>query len=119
MPEPPAQDPDLAHIESLAVARRLDLAAARTDVIALEQQASLSAATRFVPAFEAGASLERDPEGNKVIGPDESVELPIFDQGQARVARIQAQLSQARTAAGAGGEHPLRSARAPRPAADR
>jgi cobalt-zinc-cadmium efflux system outer membrane protein len=96
MPELPAQEPDLSHIESLAVARRLDLAAARKEVATLEQAASLSGVTRAFPAVQAGVSTGRDPEGIWVVGPDLTLELPIFDQGQARVARIAAQLRQAR-----------------------
>jgi len=43
-----------------------------------------------------GVSTERDAEGTRVTGPELSVELPIFDQGQARAARILAQVRQAR-----------------------
>ena len=39
---------------------------------------------------------ERDAEGTRVTGPELSVELPIFDQGQAPTARVLAQVRQAR-----------------------
>src|SRR5207237_9444001 len=96
MPELPDRDPDLGHIESLAVARRLDLVAAQKEALALEQAASLSGVTRILPAVQAGVSTTRDSEGTRVVGPDLTVELPVFDQGQARAARIAAQIRQAR-----------------------
>ena len=96
MPDLPDADPALEHVESLAVARRLDLAAARSEAQALEQAASLAGFTRVFPAVQLGVSTERDPEGNRVTGPELSVELPIFDQGQARAARLMARIRQAR-----------------------
>jgi len=96
MPELPDREPDLDHVESLAVGRRLDLAAAQKEVLALEQAASLGGVTRVFPAVQAGVSTRRDAEGTRVVGPDLTVELPIFDQGQARAARIAAELRQAR-----------------------
>ena len=39
---------------------------------------------------------EREPEGRKVIGPSLSLELPIFDQGQARIAKLVAETRRAR-----------------------
>ncbi len=95
LPDLPEAEPALEHLESLAVARRLDLAAARSEAHALEEVASLTGVSRVFPAVQVGVSTEHDPEGNHVTGPDLSVELPIFDQGQARVARVLSQLRQA------------------------
>jgi cobalt-zinc-cadmium efflux system outer membrane protein len=92
----PQQDPTLEHVESLAIGRRLDLLAARAEGQALEQAASLTGVSRVLPAIQAGVSAGRDAEGNRVTGPELSVELPIFDQGQARAARILAQVRQVR-----------------------
>ena len=95
VPDLPDTDPALEHIESLAVERRLDLVAARSEARALEEAASLTGVTRLFPAVQVGVSTEHDPEGNRVTGPELSVELPIFDQGQARAARLRSQLRQA------------------------
>lgn len=95
MPGLPERDPPLEHLEALAVERRLDLSAARSEAHALEEAASLSGVTRVLPALQLGVSTERDPEGTRVTGPQLSVELPIFDQGQARMGRLEAQLRQA------------------------
>ena len=62
----------------------------------MEQAASLAGVTRFLPALEIGASTDRDAEGTRVTGPSVALELPIFDQGRARVARLVAQVRQAR-----------------------
>jgi cobalt-zinc-cadmium efflux system outer membrane protein len=92
----PERDPSLDHVESLAIGRRLDLMAVRAEGQSLEQAASLAGLSRFIPALQAGASVARDAEGTSVVGPQLSVELPIFDQGQARSARLLAQIRQAR-----------------------
>jgi cobalt-zinc-cadmium efflux system outer membrane protein len=99
LPALPAAEPPLEHVESLAVARRLDLAAAHSDAQALEQAASAAGITRFIPALEVGVSTERDAEGTRVTGPSVAIEIPLFDQGQARVARLAAQIRQARARA--------------------
>jgi outer membrane protein, heavy metal efflux system len=96
LPDVPEQDPSLDQVESLAIGRRLDLLAARADSRALEEAASLAGLTRFLPALQVGVSTERDAEGTRVTGPDLSIELPIFDQGQARAARTLAEVRQAR-----------------------
>lgn len=96
LPDVPAQDPSLDQVEALAIGRRLDLLAIRSEEQALEQAASLGGLTRVLPALQAGVSIAHDAEGTSVIGPELSVELPIFDQGQARAARLLAQIRQAR-----------------------
>jgi outer membrane protein, heavy metal efflux system len=96
LPDLPEKDPSLEHVESLAIGRRLDLLAVRAEGQALEQAASLIGVSRALPAIQAGVSTGRDAEGNRVTGPELSVELPIFDQGQARAARILAQVRQSR-----------------------
>jgi cobalt-zinc-cadmium efflux system outer membrane protein len=96
LPDVPEQDPSLDQVESLAVGRRLDLLAIRAEEQALEEAASLAGLTRAVPALHAGVTTGRDAEGTSITGPELSVELPIFDQGQARAARLQAEIRQAR-----------------------
>jgi cobalt-zinc-cadmium efflux system outer membrane protein len=96
LPDVPERDPSLDHVESLAIGRRLDLMAVRAEGQSLEQAASLAGLSRFLPGLQAGVSVARDAEGTNVVGPQLSVELPIFDQGQARAARLLAQIRQAR-----------------------
>jgi cobalt-zinc-cadmium efflux system outer membrane protein len=96
LPDVPEQDPSLDHVESLAIGRRLDLLAVRAEGQALEEAASLTGVSRALPSLQVGVSTGRDAEGTRVTGPDLSVELPIFDQGQARAARILAEVRQSR-----------------------
>jgi cobalt-zinc-cadmium efflux system outer membrane protein len=96
LPDVPQQDPSLEHVESLAIGRRLDLMAVRAEGQALEEAASLAGVSRALPVLQAGVSTGRDAEGTRVIGPELSVELPVFDQGQARAASILAEVRQAR-----------------------
>jgi cobalt-zinc-cadmium efflux system outer membrane protein len=94
LPELPAKEPVLDHIESLAISRRLDLASARAESAALEESAT--GISRSLPAVQAGVSTSRDAEGTRVTGPRIDLELPLFDQGQARRARLTAEARKAR-----------------------
>lgn len=94
MPEPPEADPDLSEIEKRAVQSSLELAAARLKLQSLAQQLGLDKNTRLLPEFEMGYVFERD-DGEKEDGISLGLEIPIFDYGQARVARGQARLRQA------------------------
>lgn len=95
LPELPEADPPLDQLESVAIARRLDLGAARAERDVLAGLLSTARGTRFLPGIQVGAATANDPEGNRVTGPTVSLELPIFDQGQARLARLEAQARQA------------------------
>jgi cobalt-zinc-cadmium efflux system outer membrane protein len=92
----PQQDPSLDHVESLAIGRRLDLKALAAEGQALEEAASLAGVKRAVPALQIGVSTGRDAEGTRATGPELSLELPLFDQGQAPAARLLAEVRQAR-----------------------
>jgi cobalt-zinc-cadmium efflux system outer membrane protein len=87
LPAVPKAEPDLRGVETLAVGRRLDLAAARAEIdssaLSLGQEKTL----RFLPSFTLGVTGEREPDGTSLIGPAVRFSLPVFDQGGARVAR--------------------------------
>ena len=95
LPPLPKSDPALAGLESLAVAQRLDLAAARAELGGVVRALGLTKAYRFVGALEFGIDTERDTDRTNITGPQLSVELPIFNQGQARVSKAQAGLRRA------------------------
>jgi outer membrane protein TolC len=87
LPAAPAQVPDL---EQRALEHRLDVAAARQDAAALASSLGLSRTTRFVNVFELGA-VQKSETGMPVArGYELSIELPLFDWGQARSARAEA-----------------------------
>jgi cobalt-zinc-cadmium efflux system outer membrane protein len=95
LPDLPAADPPLGELEALALAQRLDVAAARADVEVRAAALAMAKDFRFLGGAGVGAGLERDPEGTTVAGPSVSLELPIFDQKQAAIARLVAQHRQA------------------------
>jgi outer membrane protein, heavy metal efflux system len=82
-------------LESLAVAQRLDLRAAHRDLTGVIFALGLSKTYRWVPVLNMGFTGERDTDGALNMGPSLSIELPIFNQGQSRIARGEAQLRMA------------------------
>jgi cobalt-zinc-cadmium efflux system outer membrane protein len=92
LPDVPANDPDLAHLERVAIVNRLDLAAAREELKLASAALQVTKGTRVISGLSAGVQAHRDPDGPKTIGPTVDLELPIFDQKQAEVARLRAEL---------------------------
>ncbi len=92
---PPGNDIPLHGLESLAIAQRLDLAAARMELSGLVRALGLTKTYRYVGALEFGVDTERDPDRTNVTGPRLRLELPLFNQGQARVAKSEAELRRA------------------------
>jgi cobalt-zinc-cadmium efflux system outer membrane protein len=92
LPELPTDEVDLAHLESLAVSRRLDLGAAREEAQAVSHALALVKNYRWLGHSSVGAAYERAPEHFTVIGPRAELEIPLFDQKQAVIARLEGQL---------------------------
>ncbi len=91
--DPDAADWPLAVVDSLALARRLDVAAARESASAAAAALGLSTNFRFLADGTIGATIEREPDG-RFAGPSAGVPLPLFDRGGASVARAAAVLRQ-------------------------
>ncbi|MCZ6600867.1 MAG: TolC family protein [Acidobacteria bacterium] len=96
LPNIPEEELPLAHLESLAISQRLDLAAERWEVERIAKALSITIHWRYVPLLEVGMETEREPDGERVTGPSLAIALPVFDQGQARVARVESILRQSR-----------------------
>jgi cobalt-zinc-cadmium efflux system outer membrane protein len=92
LPDLPASDPDPAALEAEAAAQRLDVLAAEAESGALAQALAIARRWRWVPLLEVGVSSERQPEGGWNLGPSLSLALPLFDQGQPDVARLESAL---------------------------
>jgi cobalt-zinc-cadmium efflux system outer membrane protein len=92
LPPLPAREPSLDDLARTALTTRPDLAAARQEVDALRQGLGLTRLTRWFPFLDLGIDNERDTDGQWVTGPIVSLQLPIFNQGQADVARLEAEL---------------------------
>ncbi|CAM4246827.1 TolC family protein [Myxococcus xanthus] len=91
LPPLPDQEVSLAHLESLAIRHRLDIDAARKQVMLLWNALELARSTRFFGRVDVGVHEHRDADGPRLFGPTLSLELPIFDQRQALIARLEAQ----------------------------
>jgi outer membrane protein TolC len=87
LPEAPPAQPD---IEQRAMAQRLDVAAARAQVQATADALGFTRASRFVSVFEFGLAHNTSNEAPRQTGWEIGFQIPIFDLGQARVAKAQA-----------------------------
>jgi outer membrane protein, heavy metal efflux system len=98
LPELPAEEPPLAHLETRAIEQRLDLMALRQEVQTVTYALHLVESSRMVGALAVGADVARLDNHEVVVAPRAEIELPLFDQRQAAIARLEAQLrvSQAR-----------------------
>jgi cobalt-zinc-cadmium efflux system outer membrane protein len=94
LPELPASEPPLEHVESLAVAQRSDLQAMRNEVVELGHVLSLARSTRWVGSLTVGLDATRLVDGRYSFGPNASIELPLFDQRQALTSRLEALVRQ-------------------------
>lgn len=95
LPGLPGTESPLENLETLAVNQRLDLSELRSEMESINAALKLKKATRFVPGVNIGVQTERDTDGQRVTGPNVTLELPLFDQGQPAVARLAAQYRQA------------------------
>ncbi|MEK7467129.1 MAG: TolC family protein [Planctomycetota bacterium] len=94
LPELPAGEIPLAGLESLAIARRLDLAAAIRERDASASRLQLVKAFRWFGTIELGAGVHREPEPEVgwLVGPSLALSLPIFDRQQAVIFALEAEL---------------------------
>lgn len=93
---PPAQDESSAELQTLAHQRRLDLAAARRQTELLADALMLARRWRLLGSVEVGVEREKESDGSRLHGPTLSLALPLFNQGQAAIARAEAQLERSR-----------------------
>jgi len=95
LPDVPEQALDLKDIESNAVKKNLQLAIIKHEIRRAAQRAGLADATSLINDLEIGFSTERD-DGKYEDSILLEFNLPIFDMGQARQARAQAEFQQLR-----------------------
>jgi len=89
--ELPTESWSMSRLDSLALARRLDVASARESAMAAFTALGLANRFRLLPDGSIGAFLEREPDG-RFVGPTTGIVLPIFDRGNAAVAKARANL---------------------------
>jgi cobalt-zinc-cadmium efflux system outer membrane protein len=83
LPDPPA-------------GQQQDLAAARNSLVSAARLAGFANYAALLSGSTVGLDVARDADVATTLGPAISASIPIFDQGQAAVARAQAQFRQAR-----------------------
>jgi cobalt-zinc-cadmium efflux system outer membrane protein len=95
LPEVPAAALPTDDVERSAITRSIDLGHARQRIAVAGQRSGYDRAVALIPSLELGAGAESEPDEAWKVGPSVSVAIPIFDQGQARVARGTAELRRA------------------------
>lgn len=91
LPELPAEEVPLAHLESIAIRKRLDIEAARRQLQAIDYTLSLAKTTRWTGTISVNVEAGRLRGTNHIsFGPSVSLEIPLFDQRQAAIARLEA-----------------------------
>lgn len=94
-PPPPAQEMTLAELSTLAQTRRLDMAIARREVEIAERALPLSRRSA-IGEIVADVHLEREPSGERTVGPGIAFPIPIFNRGRAARMRAESQLLRSR-----------------------
>ncbi|MBI5936684.1 MAG: TolC family protein [Betaproteobacteria bacterium] len=95
LPDLPATPLESAKLEQQAMDARLDMQMARREVEALADNLGLTRATRFVNVLELGYLNASSNEAPAKRGYEIELRLPIFDWGDARVAKAEAVYTQA------------------------
>ena len=88
--DPPEKEIQPMGLETLAIKQRPDLEAARQDLLVQARVLGFTDAARYINTLDIGPEFERETDGQWRIGPSVNVAVPIFDQGQAAVARAAA-----------------------------
>jgi cobalt-zinc-cadmium efflux system outer membrane protein len=96
LPEVPRAEFSIPGLERLAISQRLDLQADYLQVASQAKNLGLTKSFRLLGALDFGFERERETDGQIRTGPTFVIELPVFNQGQARIARGEAALRQAR-----------------------
>ncbi len=90
LPDLPKDALDLPDIERTAMSQRLDVQGARLAAEQTARSLGLTRSTRFINVLEAGFVRNSSNEAPVQRGWEVSVELPLFDWGEARVAKAEA-----------------------------
>lgn len=92
LPEIPEREIDEEGIEARVIEKNFDLAILRQKIVALARKLGLAEATALFPEAGLGAAFKREADGNRLLGPQLSLPIPLFNQGRARIASAKAQL---------------------------
>ena len=95
LPELPKATVDLPDIERLALEQRLDVRGAKLAAEQTAKNLGLTRSTRFINVLEVGAIYNTFNDAPSQRGYEIGFELPLFDWGEARVAKAEAIYMQA------------------------
>lgn len=95
MPDIPNAAVETQPVEQVALERSLDLLHARQRIIVAGQQLGYNRASALVPDVDLGAHAEKEGMDAWKVGPSIAIPVPLFDQGQARIARGASELRRA------------------------
>jgi cobalt-zinc-cadmium efflux system outer membrane protein len=96
LPVPVPREDAAETLLAIARSQRLDLLAARREVALLEQSLATTRRYRWLGRVDAGVEAERDDDRARLVGPSLTFEVPLFNQGQAAIARARALLDEQR-----------------------
>ena len=96
LPSPAEEEDSAEALQTLSRTASLPLMAARQELVVMEGALAATRRFRLLGGTEIGYERETEAEGQRLKGPTLNLELPIFNQGQARVARAQALVAQSR-----------------------
>ena len=91
--EPQEASPDLADLEARSIEQSLDLVELEHRSVGAARRANLARAEGLLPSLRAGVHVGREDD-RREFGPLITLELPVFDQGQGRVAFARAEMRQ-------------------------
>jgi outer membrane protein TolC len=97
LPELPTNIVSLPDLETTALAQRVDLKMLRAELDELARRLKLTTATRFVNVLDGGPARVREGTRDAPYenGYEVSLEIPLFDTGEARVRSAEARYAQA------------------------
>lgn len=92
LPDVTKDEIELQNLERRAIAQSLDLAEARAQIEVAARRAGLTKWSTILSDIEIGVAADREDDGAWHVGPSVSLQIPIFDQGQAKNAAAAAEL---------------------------
>lgn len=93
LPLPVPEEDAPERLAELARSGNLELLAARQEAEVLADALGITRKLRWLGGSEIGYEREKEADGGRLRGPSLSLELPVFNQGQGKLARAEAQLA--------------------------
>lgn len=90
LPELPAQLPAMNDLEARAMTQRFDVQIAKHNAAATADALGLTKATRFINVLDVGYVNKSETGKSRSNGYEVSLELPLFDWGEARTRKAEA-----------------------------